>query len=165
MMARAVSYADARAVLVTCPSKTLLDLPDALGCFRTGLRKIRRRRWFAACVRGGTLAIETPLTRDGRRWALHAHGVVDVTTDADDAAWKNRVASTWIDLTNIPGAVFEFEPLRSAPALIRYALKIGDTKSWAPGGHDLPDGRRIHLDRALRGRRLVITWGARRTDP
>jgi hypothetical protein len=160
MIEQAIEYSEPRAVLVSCPSRTLLDLPDALRRMRSGIATLRRRRWFSAAVNAGVLAIETPLTRDGRRWALHAHGVVDVAPSSDVGGWRSQLASEWRELVGIPGAVFELEPLRSSAALAGYALKIGDTKSWSPGGRDLPPARRAHLDAALRGRRLIIAWGA-----
>jgi hypothetical protein len=159
MSERTSSYKAPLAVLVTCPSKTLHDLPAALQSLQTSLATLRRRRWFTTAVASGALAIETPLTKDGRRWALHAHGVLDVPGDAPP--FRARCAAEWQALTGIPGAVFDFEALRDGARLAAYALKVGDAKSWAPGPRELSPQRIAHLDSAIGGRRLVLAWGAR----
>jgi hypothetical protein len=162
MLDHASGYGERRAVLVTCPSRTLLDLPETLQRMRRGVAKLRRRTWFAKTVVGGVLALEFPLTRDGRRWALHAHGILHLGVGTVEPEWLARLATQWAELAAAPGAIFKLEPLRSTRDLARYALKVGDTKSWSPGGRDLAPSRRVHLDQALRGRRLIVAWGAKR---
>jgi hypothetical protein len=153
---RASSYAAPLAVLVTCPSKTLFDLDAALGTMQGALAALRRRRWFASAVPAGSLAIETPLTKDGHRWALHAHGVLSVA--GDSAAFRTRCAAEWRQLVGITGAVFDFEPVRDVTTFSRYALKVGQEKSWAPDARELSPKALAHLDGVLRGRRLVLSW-------
>jgi hypothetical protein len=145
------------AVLITCPSSSLLDLPQALRAMHTGLGKLRRRRWFANRVRSAVLAFELPLTEDQHRWALHAHGVLDLA--GPDAAFYARCEAEWCHLVGIPGAVFAFERLRSLRSFIDYALKVGRASSWSPTLGELSPNRRAHLDQALRGRRMTVTWG------
>jgi hypothetical protein len=160
MIERAIAYPNPRAVLVTCPSRTLLDLPTTLDALHRGLATLRRRRWFSRGVVRGVLALECPTTRDGHRWAVHCHGVVDVVPGvADDSAWLDRLGAEWSALVGTPGAKFELEASRSVASLSRYALKVGQAKTWSPGARDLPPARRAHLDSALRGRRLVVSWG------
>jgi hypothetical protein len=122
---------------------------------------LRRRRWFSSVVRAGVLALETPPTRDGARWALHGHGVLDATAEADGAAWRERLSAEWRSLVETPGAVFELEPLRSPGALAGYAMKLRNAKSWAPGVRELDSERRAQVAKALRHRRLLVTWGGR----
>jgi hypothetical protein len=150
------SYAAPLVVLVTCPSKSLLDLPAALRTLQSSLASLRRRRWFSSACRAGAIAVETPLTQDGRRWALHAHGVLDVC--GDSPAFRTRCAAEWRALTAIPGALFDFEAARSVPNLVGYALKVGNAKSWAPSARELSPQLMAHLDAALGGRRLVLAW-------
>jgi hypothetical protein len=165
MNMRTSGYAAPLAVLVTCPSKSLLDLPAALRMLQASLASFRRRRWFSLACRAGAIAIETPLTKDGRRWALHAHGVLDVP--GDSPAFRTRCAAEWRALTGIPGAVFDFETARSVPSLVGYSLKVGDAKSWAPSARELSPQLMAHLDAALGGRRLVLAWprASRRAVP
>lgn len=153
---RAASYAAPLAVLVTCPSKSLLDLPAALRALQTSLASLRRRRWFSASCRAGAIVIETPLTQDGRRWALHAHGILDAP--GDSPAFRTRCAAEWPALTGIPGAMLDFEAARNVSSLVAYALKIGDAKSGAPSARELSPQLMAHLDAALGGRRLVLAW-------
>jgi hypothetical protein len=156
---RTTGYAAPLAALVTCPSKSLTDLPAALRTMQDSLAALRRRRWFASAVVAGALAIETPLTKDGHRWALHAHGVLDVPNDS--ATFRSRCEAEWRALVGINGAVFDFERLRSGRSLASYALKVSDAKSWAQSPRELSPQLMAHLDSALHGRRLVLSWGAR----
>lgn len=159
---------DPVAVLVTCPSRKLLDLPMAIATMRRALGTLRRRAWFRRAVPRGVLVLETPLTADCERWAVHAHGVLDFAELPDlvqQAAVEARLVREWRDLTGVPGAVFDVEPVRSVAALAGYAVKLGRAeKSWCPPAEGLPPGRRAHLDRALRGKRLVVAWGRRGGD-
>jgi hypothetical protein len=156
MSMRTAGYTAPLVVLVTCPSKSLLDLLAALRTLQTSLASLRRRRWFSSACRAGAIAVETPLTRDRRRWALHVHGVIDVP--GDSLSFRTRCAAEWRALTGIPGAVFDFEAARSVPSLVGYALKVGDAKSWAPSARELSPQLMAQLDAALRGRRLVLAW-------
>lgn len=163
MNVRTAGYAAPLVVLVTCPSKSLLDLPAALRKLQCALASLRRRRWFSASCRAGAIVVETPLTQDGRRWALHAHGVLEVP--GDSPAFRTRCAAEWRALTGIPRAMFDFEAARSVPSLIAYALKVGDAKTWTPSARELSPQLMAHLDAALGGRRLVLAWpnAARKT--
>jgi hypothetical protein len=150
-------YRQPAAVLITCPSKTLFDLPAALGLLRGGIAALRRRRWFMTAFPAGCLAIETPVTADGHRWALHAHGVLELPVDSP--ALRARCEQAWRAAVGMPGALFSIEPVRDVRALLGYALKLGRDKSWAPLPGDLSPTLMAHLDTALRGRRLTIVWG------
>jgi hypothetical protein len=110
----------------------------------------------------GVGAIEMPLTKDGQRWALHLHGIVDLcASDGQLEEWRVRAQAEWRELTGQPGAVWEVEDLRDPHALLRYAVKSRRNKSWSPSPVDLPTRLRVHLDRAIRGKQLVVQWGSR----
>jgi hypothetical protein len=157
----AAAYEHPRALLATLPSASLFDLDLTRDRFRKAFAQLRRRsRWVSAVV-GGVAVLEFPLTSNGKRWALHAHGVLGLVSEtAADDAWLDWLAEQWAEIVEVPGTIFELEPLKSPRALMRYALKLGRQKSWSPG-RELPSARRVHLDRALSGRRLVVEWGKR----
>jgi hypothetical protein len=158
------AYVAPVAVLVTSPSKTLLDLPSTVKSIRENVWTMRRRRWFAKACTGGSLALELPLTKDQRRWAVHCHGVLDVRLDGDALAkWAERAGEEWRALTGRDGALFELEELRSPRAMMEYALKLGrDDKSWAPAPRSLPFHLAAHVERALFRKRLIISWGSQK---
>jgi len=156
VIGRAARYTRPVAVLITCPSASLTDLPATLGAMRAGLVRLRRRVWWQAECSAGSMVIEVPLTRGGHRWHLHAHGVIDCAASAE---WSKHAAAEWPQIVGVPGAVLGVEPLRSVDALAGYAAKVGRGQSWSPDPGSLPSWVRAHLDRAIRGRRLWIEWG------
>jgi hypothetical protein len=165
MAATIATYRSPLSLLITCPSASLLDLPIALARLHEGLGTMRRRiSWRRGCI-AGVIAIEAPPTRDGRRWALHGHGAVDLAALEPEAAsaWIAEHAAQWPQLVGTPGAVLDFEPLRSGRDLARYSFKIGESPSWAPSPDELSSHLLAHLDRALRGRRMLISWGRQRS--
>lgn len=160
MVARASGYASPVAVMVTCPSGGLTDLPEALRGFRAGLRVLRRRRWFGRVCVAGVLAIECPLTGDRHRWHVHGHGVIDVRGMTPE--WWVRAEQEWRQQVGA-GGEFGVEPLRALRDLAGYAVKLGRGQSWSPDPGELPSWVRAHLDRAIRGRQLVVEWPRRRS--
>lgn len=159
VVARAAGYAAPVAVLVTCPSRSLTDLPAALGELRRGLATLRRRAWWARGCAAGALVIECPLTSDRHRWAVHAHGVLGAVDASPE--WRARAAREWRGVVGMPGAELSLEPLRDAGSIAGYAAKVGRDKSWSPDPRELEPWLRAHLDRAIRGRRLLVAWGRR----
>jgi hypothetical protein len=123
------------------------------------LVKLRRRAWFVAACNGGVVAIETPLTGDGRRWNVHAHAILGVNLEGPEReAWIERAAREWSALVG-PGALWSCEDLLSRNALARYACKVGAHKTTVTNG--LPPRLAAHLDQALHRRRLVRSWRSR----
>jgi hypothetical protein len=154
---RAARYRAPLVILIAAPSTSLLDLPSSLQRFRKAFATLRRRRWFATSLTSGALVLEAPLMLDRRRWNVHAHGVVDAPAGGPEL--RSRCAEQWAELVCVSDAVLAFEPLRDLKGLFRYGLKVGRSKSTAPDVGTLSPEQMAHLDVALRGRRLTITWG------
>lgn len=157
----AIAFARPVAVLVTCPSRTAFDLSRSLDALHDGLLRLRRRRWFVRACVGGVLAVEAPPTSCGFRWALHAHGILGLAPSANAGEFDARAALEWRDIVGMPGAVFDVERLRGARSLMRYGFKVDGESSACPAPWAMPARMRAHLDSALRGRRLLVAWGAK----
>jgi hypothetical protein len=156
----ATTYKAPVAVLITCPTHGELGLGLELTTMRQALRRMARLGWFAKVVRAGAVAFECPLGRGGKHWHLHAHGVVDAASLTD--VFKARCDRQWKGFTGNARARFAFEPVRSIPSLVTYALKLGDRpSSWAPSLGSMTEEQRARLDAALSGRRMTSTWRAR----
>ncbi len=156
----ATSFKAPCAVLLTCPTAGLLGLGLEITRMRRALRRITRLAWFAKVVKAGVLAFECPLGKGARHWHLHAHGVVDAA--GLTPAFETRCNREWKASTGNARARFGFEPVRSVPSLVSYALKLGDRpSSWAPALGAMTDEQRARLDQALTGRRMTASWRAR----
>lgn len=163
LIAAIYGMASPTAILVTAPTRSLLDLRSGLETFRADLLRLRRRAEFRRRVSAGVLAIELPQTADGHRWLVHAHGALDLQTNdlIETAEWSAWACVEWRKIRGQQGAEFSLEPLRSPAALAKYSLKIGrDTKSWFEPS--VPERFRERVAQALKRKRLIVSWGVGR---
>lgn len=162
LIGAATAFNSPVAVLLTCPTSGELGLGREFTTMRSALRRMARLSWFAKVVRAGALAFECPLQRWRKvtHWHLHAHGVVDAANLTP--AFKARCDRQWKAFTGNKRARFGFQPVKSLPGLVSYALKLGDRpSSWAPALGAMTDEQRARLDEALAGRRMTAAWRAR----
>lgn len=144
-------------VLFSVSSGGFNDLGTALGLLRAGMSRVRRT-WAFKVVQSGTGAIEVKLLGK-RRWLAHAHVVLDVRDDDLDL-WEHEAQAAFAKATDGRGRFSvnwdapDVAPDR-AVAVAKYAHKrmIRDDPWWG-------DSQALSVAvRALRGRRLPVTWG------
>lgn len=156
LVARVRRFTNPVAVLITAPSRSLFDLGDTLEQFKANVERLRRKRRFREECSGGVLVFECPLLKEGHRWNVHAHAILDVPSreQASGRAFEAWLAAEW---RNLGGVKFEFQPLLSARLFIEYALKLDRPSSYS--NPLLSAQLQAGLERALYRKRRFKAWG------
>jgi len=158
----ASGYTHPVVLLVAAPSRSSSDLKLSVSELKLKLVTLRRRAWFASACPRGVIAVECPPTNGGYRWNVHAHGICDVAPDIREE-FAARAQADWSELRGA-GAVFGLETLRNESGLAQYSFKVGGEKSWSPMPDTVTAAQWDELDHALRGARLLIAWGTKRSQ-